>query len=893
MNHFPPKYALKFLRWFCREDYLEEIEGDLVEVFEKRMPRSGFWAKVYFYWLVLRCFRPGFLKSFIKVNYSNTTIMFSNYLKVSWRNLLRQPFFSSLNILGLSIGMAGALIIGLFIHFELSFNRSFAHSERIFRVNIDNKIAGEVNEYAAVSGPLANVMLRDFPHAESITRFRHTNSIFIRSENATHNVKEEQVVGADSAFFSFFGIDLLYGDPHSALSEVNSLVLTKSAAEKHFSIHEAVGQIMILDNDQKYWVRGVIDDFPKSSLFRDYTVLISINSFDDYDSPAWNNWNFPTFIKLNPEATKAQLDDYLATVKERYLIPWAMQFIPGLTIESAQEQERTTGNYMRFESIALTDIHLKSPNISGEFSLNGDIKDVYILSFIGLLLIFLASVNFTNLSTARSLNRIKEVGIRKTLGSHRKSLVHQFLVESGLVSFLSMVLALLLSFLVLPYFNYLSNRSLEIPAGQWQFWAVLLVATLVLSSLSGSYPALFLSRFSPIKALKGQGGQPSNGAHIRSLLVIVQFMVSVFLIASTLVVFQQLSFIRNKDLGFKKEQVVVLNDVQVLGNNALTLKQEIEKLSNVKSVSLSSYLPTPSARSGLTYFPEGHVFEPDKAIIIGQWEVDFDYLRTLGLELVAGRDFDDKLKTDSSAVILNEAAVAMLGKTPQSAIGLRLTQDFKREDKENMEFSTVIGVVKNFHFETLRNSIDGLSLVLGKEANRMMIKLETTDYSKTLEKVEQHWANVADGQPFDYYFMDDSFATTYDAEQRLSKMFIIFTLLSVFIACLGLFGLAAFNVQRRSKEVSIRKILGASVFNISVSLSAGFLRLVLLAILLATPLAWYAMNRWLQDFSYRIDLPLWVFVLSAILAIGISLLTVSYQSLRAAIRNPVHAIRNE
>lgn len=892
MNVQPPKRSLKFLRWFCREDAIEEVEGDLVELFEKRFEESPVKASRAFTWSVLKYFRPAFIKSFQKFNNSNTTAMFKNYLKVSWRNLIRQPFFTTLNTFGLAIGMAGGLLISLFIYDELSYDRMFSNAERIYRVNIDNKIAGETNKYAAVSGPLAEVMKRDYPHLEAITRFKNTGSKLIRQLDAEQNVKEDKVVAADPGFFEMFGLDLLVGDKNSAFNEANAIVLTRTAAEKHFGLNEALGQQMLLDNDDVYLVTGVIEDFPKNSFLKDYNVLISISSFDDHDSPAWNDWNFPTFVKLKAEASESDLQDYLGTVKDRYLLPWAMKSFPGLTMESVKAQEES-GNYMLFDAIAFTDIHLKSPNLSGEFNLNGDKQNVYILSFIGLFLVLLASVNYMNLSTARSLKRSKEVGIRKTLGSHRSAVIGQFLTEASLVTFLSLLLAIGMAYLAMPYFNSLAGKEMTLPFSELNFWLLLLGCTIVLATFSGSYPAFLMSKFSPLKGLRG-GEQSVGGARTRSLLVIVQFAVSVFLIASTLIVFRQLSFIQGKDLGFQKDQILVLNDVSAVGKQVETFKQEVDRLSQVERTSLSSYLPTPSDRSGVTYFPESEVFQAESAIIIGQWHVDFDYVPTLNLDLISGRNFDKALTTDSLGVILNESAVKMLGKSPEDVLGMRITDDFRNPNEEEMAFYTVIGVVKNFHFETLRNNIDALSLIIGqREANRMMVKLNASDFSETIAQIDDLWSEMAPGQPFDYYFMDDSFNETYKAEQRLGNIFITFTALSIFIACLGLFGLAAFNAERRAKEIGIRKVLGASVTQITLRLSTDFLKLVTIGIVISLPLAWFAMNRWLLAFSYRIEIGWVVFGIAALVAVLISILTVSHQSMKAALGNPIKSLRSE
>jgi putative ABC transport system permease protein len=896
MKSQPPKRALQFLRWFCREDYLEEFEGDLIELFEQQYENSPAKAKRKFFLGVMRSFRPGFMKAFYKdppmLRGSKTTAMFKNNLKVAWRNALRQPFFTFLNTSGLAIGMAGALIITLLLHDELSFDKMFADADRIYRVNIDNRTAGETNHFAAVSSPLADVMRKDFSQAEMITRLRMSNGILLKEIDAEQNVKEDHVAGADATFFKMFGLEMLYGNAKTALEKPNSIVLTKTAALKHFDLDKSMGQSMVLNNNEVYIVTGVIEDLPQNSFLRDQKVFISLSSFADFNSLAWSTWSFPTFVKLRSQADEASLQAYLGTVKERYLIPWAMTFMPGLTVESAREMQKSTGDFMRFTPIALTDIHLHSPNIDNELSANSDIQNVYILAAVGLFLILLAVVNFMNLSTARSLKRAKEVGVRKTLGSSRWGLIKQFLTESTLVAFVALVLAIAIAAISLPYFNQLAGKAIAIPFGNPLFWLILCFVAFVLGFGSGSYPAFLMSRFSPIKGMKGGDVNGNGGRTVINSLVVVQFAISLFLMLGTFVVFQQLNFIQNKDLGYQKDQVLIIDDVDAIGKQIETFKNEVKKMAQVKNASLSSYLPTPSPRGATTLFPDKSLGS-ENALIIGSWDIDYDYLSTLGLELVAGRDFNREFATDSSAMILNESTAVLLGLTPEEVIGMRFTDDFHREDKENMRYFTVIGVVKNFHFETLRNSIDALCLTLGGKPKKMLVKLNAGDFSKGISKLETAWEKFAPGQPFNYYFMDDSFNNTYDTEQRLGKIFVIFTSLSIFIACLGLFGLSAFNAEKRAKEISIRKVLGASIGQITYKLSIDFLKLVGLAAIVSLPLAGYFMNRWLQDFSYRIEIPWWVYLLTALTAVVISILTVSFQSTKAAMTSPIKALKQE
>jgi len=810
--------------------------------------------------------------------------MILNNLKIAWRSLKKQPFFTFLNIFGLAIGMAGGLLISLYIYDELNFDKEFADSDRIHRINTDIKFGGDESSMAEASAPMASTIKKDFPQVELTTRFRNRYSMLIRKSDAEENVKEFEGTFVDDTFFEMFGFELLYGDVNTALKEANTLILTKSAAEKHFKIEKAVGQSVILDNDETYIVTGVIKDMPKNSFLRNDNIFISMAGFEDANNTQWGSNNYATFIKLIPSANIEEFQEPLQSMFGIYIIPWAQTVFPGIT----EENFLAAGNYFNLSTIPLTDIHLHSQRDS-EFSPNGSIQNVYILSFIGLFLIILASVNFMNLSTAQSLKRSKEVGIRKTLGSSKFDLIRQFLTESSLISFGSLIIALVLATIAIPFFNELSGREISIPFTNPIFWLLLLIAGFVLGLFSGIYPAFFMSRFVPVKVLNGSGETSVGGGGIRSSLVVFQFAISVFLIVSTLVVFQQLQFIQGKDLGYTKDRLLIIEDVDAAGNQIQSLKNEVEQLSTVENITLSSYFPTPSNRRDNSFFQEGNMAQ-DKAIQMQKWRVDHDYVNTLDLEIIAGRDFDKKYSTDSLAIIINETAVSIMGIKPEEALGLRLTDNF--EDEEVI-FYTIIGVVKNFHFESLRENISGLSLYLGDYSGSMAIKIKAGDYSNTIASIENTWNKMAPGQPFNYYFLEDSFNSTYDAEQRLGSIFITFTLLSILIACLGLFGLAAFNAEKRSKEIGIRKVLGANIPQITYKLSIDFLKLVGISLIISLPLAWFAMNKWLEDFVFRIEIGWGVFALAIFLAITVSIFTVSYQSIKAAMVNPVKSLKTE
>ena len=810
--------------------------------------------------------------------------MFKNYLKIAWRSLKKQPFFTFLNTFGLAVGMAGVLLISLYISDELSFDKMFPDAEHIYRVDADIKFGGVEERSAEVSAPMAAAIQRDFSQVEITTRFRDQGSLLIRKAGTEANTREPRVAFADSTFFEMFGVPLLVGNPKTALKDPNTLIMTKTAAEKHFGVTKALGQTMLLNNTDTYTVTGVIDDLPKNSFLRDHSIFMSMAGYEDALLDRWGSHNYYTFIKLIPSADIGDIKEPLQGMFGKYVIPWVQDLYPGMTEVSFE----ASGNYLRYNTISLTDIHLYSHR-DREMSANSSIQNVYILTFIALFLLLLASFNFMNLSTAHSLKRAKEVGVRKTLGSNKSDLVKQFLTESGLISFISLLLAVAMACLITPFFNELAGKSISIPFADPIFWLTVLLGTVLLGLFAGAYPAFFMTKFAPVKVLKGGGTSDIGGGKTRNALVVFQFAISVLLIVGTLVVFQQVKYIQGKDLGFTKEQVLIVEDLFAAGDHIASFKEEVIQLSQVRSTSISSFLPTPSARSSSSFFAEGFE-EQENALNMQTWNVDHDYVSTLDLEVMAGRDFDRQFKTDSTAILLNESAVSILGVSLEEALGMRLSEDL---GEENPTFYTVVGVVKNFHFESLRERIRPLGISLGNSPGAMAVKLKAGDFSNAIASIENIWSNMVPGQPFNYRFMDDAFNTTYEAEQRLGKIFMVFTILSILIACLGLFGLAAFNAQKRTKEIGIRKVLGASIGQITYRLTTDFLKMVGIAVLIALPLGWFAMNKWLEDFSYRIEVSWWILVLAAVLAITIAILTVSYQSIKAAVVNPVKSLRTE
>ena len=546
--------------------------------------------------------------------------MFKNYLKIAWRNLVKQPFFTGLNVFGLAVGIAAVVLIGLYIHDELHYDTMFADTDRIFRLDVDYKFGGKTAKMANVSAPMAGAILRDIPAVESVIRFKDNYDLLVRPELADAYVKEQRTCYVDTTFFDFFGIKLLYGDKKTALMNPNTMVMTRSTAQKFFPMADAVGQTVKIDNNITATVTGVIEDLPENSFLRDRGIFMSMAGYADSKENAWGNFNYYTLVKLWPNAQIEDVEKGLDKMIDDYLIPFVQQFFPGMD----RSQFAASGNYVKYGATPLEKVHLYS-NLDSEFSPNGDIKNVYVLGVIGLFLLLLACVNFINLSTAFSLKRAKEVGIRKTLGSARPGLIAQFMMESALVTLGALVLGLLLAVMLTPLFNQLADKDLAIPITTVPFWSALVALMAFLTLFAGSYPAFFISRFNPVKVLKGQGNSNIEGGGLRNALVIFQFAISLLLIVGTLVMYEQLNYMTQKDVGYDKEQVLIVHNVFSLAQKKQAFKQEVKQLAGVSGATISSFLPTPSTRSNNTFL-QAEDQSQEKAINMQEWDVDEDYI---------------------------------------------------------------------------------------------------------------------------------------------------------------------------------------------------------------------------------------------------------------------------
>lgn len=806
--------------------------------------------------------------------------MLQNYFKIAWRNLLRNRAFSAINIIGLAIGLASCMLISLYVLDELSFDRYNEKADQIVRVIFKGTMqGGKINE-PHVMPPTAQTLKADYPEVLEATRLRQAGA-------PTVIIADKQYTGdymafVDSNFFQVFTLPLLKGDKRTALAEPNTLVLTKKISETYFGNQDPIGKVITFKGSKtSFKVTGLIDRVPENSHFH-YEIFASMSSFEDSKSPSWMISEFFTYLVLQKGYDYKKLEAKLPQTVDKYMGPQLKQAM-GVTMAEFRKSGNNIGLYLQ----PLTDIHLHS-DFGYDLGNNGDIKYVYIFGAVAIIMLIIACINFMNLSTASASKRAREVGVRKVMGSQKKELIGQFLLESILLFSIALIFAIVIGIIALPLFNELSGKNLNMQFSQISsFLPQLLLFGLIIGIMAGSYPAFFLSSFKPISVLKGKVTTEKGSISLRSGLVVVQFFISITLIIGTTVVYKQLKYIQNKKLGYNKEQVLVLPDAWALGKNQNAFKQELLRDQRVVSISSSSYIPAgPSYNNNYMVYPDDKNTQLVKTL---RYDVDASYIPTLGMEMAAGRNFSKDFGNDSSGVILNETAAAMLG-WKNNALDHSITNTNNEGNKGTFR---VIGVVKDFHFKSMHEKITPLVMVLSKDAGTMIVKLQAKDVSGLLAQMERKWNEFKPEAPFSYSFLDERFNNTYQAEQKTGLILGIFAGLTIFVACLGLFGLATFTAQQRTKEIGVRKVLGASVGSIVVLLSSEFLKLVGIALVIASPAAWYIMTEWLQDFEYKISIEWSVFGLAGLLAVAVALLTISYQSIKTALIDPVKSIRME
>jgi putative ABC transport system permease protein len=809
--------------------------------------------------------------------------MIKNYFKIAWRNIVKNKIFSFINIAGLAIGLCCFTLIALFVLDELSYDRYNKKADRIYRLNSDLLFGGTEQKLSVTSDAMGSTLKKDYPAVEQYARIYNSNGPKqVKKDNVF--ITEYNVAHADSTLFDVFTLPAIAGDTKTALNEPNTVVITESSAKKYFGTTDAVGKMLETDdnNGTTYKVTAVIKDIPRNSHFN-FDMLFSMDNVQ-YQ---WNNHlsqNFHTYIVLKKGTDPHEFEKYFAQYINKYVLPQAKQI---MQISSLEEFEKA-GNRLSFSMTPLTDIHLHS-GLAYELRANGSMQYVYIFSIAAIFILLIACINFMNLSTARSSNRAKEVGIRKVLGTERKNLIRQFLTESTITAIISLALSIVIAWLVLPVFNSISGKSLELSQITSGFFLPLLLALpFIVGLLAGSYPAFFLSSFKPISVLKGKINTGTKRSYLRSSLVVIQFGISIFFIVGTIVVYRQLNYIQTKKLGFTKDQVLVINGGWALGNKAEAFKNDILNMPGVSSGTLSGYLPvTSSSRSDVT-FSKDAVMDSRNGFNQQIWIVDHDYIKTMGMKIVSGRAFSKNFGSDPSAIVINQTTKDILGY--DDPVGKKI---YSNDGGGKVSVYTIIGVVENFHFSSLRQNIGALCMVLGFNPGFATFKVSTKDIKPLLGNIENKWKAMVPERPFSYRFLDDAFNQMYDEEQRVGKIALSFALLAILIACLGLFGLATYMAEQRTKEIGVRKVLGATVSNIASMLSKDFLRLVVIAAVFAFPLAWWFMHNWLQDFAYRVNISWWIFIGAAVIALAIALATVGFQAIKAAVANPVKSLRTE
>ena len=809
--------------------------------------------------------------------------MIRNYLKIAFRNLTKYKFISFINLFGLTLGLICCLLIFIFILHELSYDKYHPNADRVYRVTrrFSNPETGALSLHlSTVAPPFGPLLQNDFKEIENMTRLLQNGTTAIRYNDKMLN--EPDVYFADDKFFDFFKADVLQGNPQKALAAPYSVMMTDETAKKYFGNEDPMNKVIRVNfgNYFDFKVTGIYKPLSSNTHFHP-DMMLSFNTLKDtliYGAENlrtnWGNNSFFTYLRLPEGYDPKKLEVQFPAFLNRHMNE-------GGPIKPSQ--------WTSLSLQKLTDIHLTS-HTDYEAEENGDIKRVYIFSAIALFILLIACINYMNLSTARSTLRAREIGIRKTVGAQRKEIMAQFLSESVLVSWIAMLLAFAFSWLLIPWLNDISGQQLSISVlMEWYIILPILLVPFVVGILSGLYPALFMSYFQPVKVLKGFLRTGGGNISFRKVLVTLQFAISIILIICTAIVFSQMKYMQNKSLGFDKEQIITLPYVTELNDKYDAFRTELLASSSIKNAGRSSRIPTGRLLDAMgSKMMRGDSLAPVNADI-KYVAADQDFISTYGVKVLAGRGFSREFGSDTSAFLINEASVTVLGlKSNEDAIG----KDFGYGGRTGK----IIGVFNDFHFESMHQKIVPLVLLVPRNANnfgRISIKVAGANAAAALAHIEKTWKNFLPETPYQYTFLDENFARLYKAEERQKTLFTTFACIAIFIACLGLFGLSAFTISQRIKEIGIRKVLGASVSTIVTLLSKDFLKLVIISAIIAFPIAWFAMSKWLQDFAYRIDMPWWVFLAAGIIAALIALLTISFQAIKAAIANPVKSLRTE
>ncbi|WP_339815281.1 ABC transporter permease [uncultured Imperialibacter sp.] len=879
-THIPPPLAERLLHRVLRSDLAEEVLGDLEEKFYVTMERKSAWrAKLNYWYQVVNYLRPFAIRKSKSKN-SNNYSMVTHNLKISWRSLLRNKSLSFINVFGLSVGLTTCMLIMLYVADEMSYDKHFKDGDRIVRIASD--VNGE--KWVAQAAPMAAALAEDFPEVEQVTRllrFPGLERMLLRDKQTQKQFFESNGYYVDSTYFEVLSTELLFGDSKTALSEPNSIVISQDVANRFFGSENPVGKVLEVGLSFgvfNYTVKGVLKKNPYKSHIP-ANLLLSMNNGDvggwvDRQKSWATNSIFHTYVKLkegtDPLVFEGKLDEFFDRHGAAYF--------------------EASGIKKTLFVQPVTDIYLHS-TYEFEVAANGNIKYLYIFTSIAGFLLLIACINFMNLSTARSERRAKEVGMKKVIGASKSSLISQFFIESILMSVLALFFSLILIQLALPAFSELTDKQLsllQLP----NLLAWLAVLTLLTGLLAGVYPAFFLSSLRPAAVLKGKLKNSSTASAIRQGLVIFQFSVSIILILGSLVINQQMNYLSHQNLGFDKARKIVLPLLtSEAGSNAVAFKNALLGNSQVVSAAIGGSYPGIESLTDMLFYAEGK--EKTDNVDIQTTYVQEGYLKTLGITLLEGRTFSKEFQADSNALVLNEEAVSQLGYPLEDAVGRSIHYEIDGQ-KYAMR---IIGVVKDYHHQSLHQKIKPLALTVAPlfsgPTAYVIVDTSGGDYSKLTASFEETWKEFNPNSPFSYSFLDADFERNYQNEARTLTLIQYFTLIAIIVACMGLFGLAAFTAERRTREIGIRKVLGATVSQIVAMLSTDFMKLVGLSVLIASPIAYLAMQKWLNGFAYHIDISWWLFAVAAGIAAILALVTVSFQAIKAATSNPVKSLKAE
>lgn len=877
-KHAPPQWINRLLARFCRPEILEGILGDLEELFQERLERQGvFKAKGYYLFDAI-----GFLRPFAwrKPKPNPSLDMFMNHLRVAIRNLARRKTLSFINISGFAVGISCCLFLLLYIQDERTFDQFHHNKDRIVRLSTDvQRSNGEWVSTAFSGAPWAPALKEEFPEIKAFSRFmRYRLDVMIQEQENMQSFYERDFVWADSSVFDIFSFPLIKGDPKTALQAPHTVVISASAAKKYFGDSDPIGKVISYEGNRNLTITGVMEDIPRHSHFKaDFLASFSslYHFWDIIDN--WRVLYYYSYFLLDSPADQTDL---------------ATKFPAFLKQHMADEDAA------RYQAVIqpLNSIHLHS-NRRDELESGGNIRLLYLFGGIALLILLVACANYINMTTASAINRAKEIGVRKVLGSAKKGLIGQFLTESLVQMLMGLGLALTLIVWLLPAFNQLSNKAVLFfgSALIYQYLALLLVGGSIIALLAAAYPAFYLSSIKPMRALKEKVNSKRTGVNLRQMLILFQFAVCTLLIVGTLVIQSQFNFLLEKDPGFSRDQVMILSmniPDEFTSERMESLKEELNRLDIVQETSLASHrLVGDQPYFGSYRFDD--IPAINEAQTMGRLHVDWDFAETYGVELVAGRSFDQQHNTDTSAFLINETAVQQLGlNSPAEAIGKRITYGTRGENGVYERRGPIIGVTKDFHFRSLHYQVDPMVMDIQPARFHFMgLKVDSNHSLAELDQLQETWKENLPNSPFDPIYLDDLLVQQYEAEEDMRSVFSLFAMVAIILACLGLFGLSTYITAQRTKEISIRKVLGASLSQILLLLSKEVLQLIAIALLIAIPLGWYFSQQWLEQFSYRIQVGIGFFVVAALVALSLCFITISLQAWRTAVANPIHALK--